>query len=59
MYLLTATSLFFGFVYFQIKPAKWEELDEFQKFQYGSFKSESLTEEQYKEWVKIYFGKIT
>jgi hypothetical protein len=54
MYLLTATSLFFGFVYFRFFPAKWEELDEFQKFQYGMFPYANLTKEQHKEWVKIY-----
>jgi len=54
MYLLTAASLFFGFVYFRFFPVKWEELDEFQKFQYGSVKNDSLTEEQRKEWIKIY-----
>ena len=29
--LLTASALFFGFVYFRFFPVKWEELDEFQK----------------------------
>jgi hypothetical protein len=54
MYLLTATSLFFGFVYFRFFPVKWEELDEFQKLQYGMFPYANLTEEQRKEWSKIY-----
>ena len=54
MYLLTATSLFFGFVYFRFFPVKWEELDEFQKFQYGMSPYINLTKEQYKEWSKIY-----
>jgi hypothetical protein len=54
LYLITAIVLFFGFVYFRFSPVKWEELDEFQKFQYGSVKNDSLTEEQRKEWIKIY-----
>lgn len=54
MYLLTASALFFGFVYFRFFPVKWGELDEFQKFQYGSVKNDSLTTEQRLEWIKIY-----
>jgi hypothetical protein len=54
MYLFCATSLFFGFVYFKIKPAKWEELDKFQKFQYGAFKINQLTPNQLKEYLQIY-----
>ena len=54
MYLLTASALFFGFVYFRFFPVKWEELDEFQKFQYGSVKNDSLTVEQRKEWIIIF-----
>ena len=53
LYALLATALFFGFIYFRISTVKWEELDEFQKFQYGSVKSDSLTEEQRKEWLLI------
>ena len=53
MYLLTATSLFFGFVYFRFFPVKWEELDEFQKFQYGHFPYANLTTKQYQEWITI------
>jgi hypothetical protein len=37
MYFLSLVSLFFGFVYFRIKPAKFEELDEKQKLQYKAF----------------------
>jgi hypothetical protein len=54
LYSLLATALFFGFVYFRFSPVKWDELDEFQKFQYGSVKNDSLTVEQRKEWSKIY-----
>ena len=54
LYSLLATSLFFGFVYFRFSPVKWEELDKFQKYQYGMFHSAKLTKDQYKEWVKIY-----
>lgn len=53
LYLLDVISLFFGFVYFHIKPVKWEELDENQKYQYG-FHGEELTGDQFKEWLKIY-----
>lgn len=54
MYLITLLVLFFGFVYFQIKPAKWEELDEFQKYQYGTVKNSELTNDQRKEWINIF-----
>jgi hypothetical protein len=53
LYALLATSLFFGFVYFRFYPAKWEELDDYQKFQYGIFKAAELSREQYVEWVEI------
>ncbi len=53
LYFLVFTSLFFGFVYFKIFPVKWEELDEFQKYQYGIFKGNELTTTQFNEWVKI------
>lgn len=52
LYFLVALALFFGFVYFRLFPAKWEELDDFQKYQYGIFKK--LTPKQHKEWIKIY-----
>jgi hypothetical protein len=54
MYLITLLVLFFGFVYFRLSPVQWDELDEFQKFQYGSVKNDSLTVEQRKEWIKIF-----
>jgi hypothetical protein len=53
LYALLATSLFFGFVYFRFYPAKWEELDDYQKFQYGIFKASELSREQYNEWLNI------
>ena len=53
MYLVTTISLFFGFIYFRIYPINWEELDDFQKFQYGFFKGETLSSEQFLEWLKI------
>lgn len=51
-YALDAIALFFGFIYFKIKPVKWEELDTLQKFQYGLLKK--LKGDQYSEWVKIF-----
>jgi hypothetical protein len=53
LYSLLAASLFFGFVYFRFYPAKWEELDKFQKCQYGIFKQDELSLEQFSEWRKI------
>lgn len=53
LYSLLTTSLFFGFVYFRFYPAKWEELDKFQKFQYGVFKQDELSISQLKEWKRI------
>jgi hypothetical protein len=50
---LLALSLFFGFIYFRFYPAKWEELDDFQKLQYGFFKFDELTPEQFKEYQEI------
>jgi len=50
-YLFDALSIYFGFVYFRIWPAQWEELDDEQKWQYGVLKE--LTEAQYKEWAVI------
>tara|TARA_R110000868_G_scaffold82264_7_gene232347 strand:- start:2496 stop:2858 length:363 start_codon:yes stop_codon:yes gene_type:complete len=53
LYLLVALALFLGFVYFRFYPVKWEELDKFQKFQYGHFPYANLTKTQYQEWLKI------
>jgi hypothetical protein len=50
--LLNAIAIFFGFVYFRIKPVKWQELDTLQKFQYGI--TTKLKGDQYSEWVKIF-----
>lgn len=52
LYFLNAIVLFFGFIYFRFKPVKWEELDNFQKFQYGTLTK--LKGRQYFEWVKIF-----
>lgn len=51
LYLLDLIALFFGFVYFRIKPAKWEELDKNQKKQAGHFLT--LTPEQMEEWNNL------
>lgn len=53
LYTLLAVALFFGFVYFRFYPAQWQELDAFQKYQYGIFKAAELSKSQYKEWVEI------
>ena len=53
LYLLVALALFFGFVYFRFYPVKWEELDNFQKFQYGFYPYANLTTRQYQEWITI------
>ena len=55
IYGITLLSLYFGFLHFHIKgnEVKWEELDDFQKYQFGAFKSEDLTNEQYKEWLLL------
>lgn len=53
LYILLALALFFGFVYFRIKPAKWEELDDSQKFQYGYFQGAELSSIQYQEWILL------
>jgi hypothetical protein len=50
-YFITLVVLFFGFVYFRIKPAKWEELDNKQKIQAGHFLE--LTPEQFTEWMLL------
>jgi hypothetical protein len=57
LYLLLAAALFFGFVYFRFYPVKWEELDDFQKFQYGKHNANSLTIQQFKEW-NVIFDKL-
>lgn len=51
LYFLDILALFFGFVYFKIKPAKWEELDTLQKLQGGYFMK--LTSKQLVEWANI------
>jgi hypothetical protein len=54
MYFLCTVVLFFGFIYFKLYPAKWEELDELQKYQYGEFKYNELSSYQKIEWKRIY-----
>ena len=53
VYFLDVLSIFFGFVYFNLWPAKWEELDDDQKWQYGQFPSIKLTKKQKNEWIDI------
>jgi hypothetical protein len=53
LYALTSLALFFGFVYFSIKPVKFSELDNYQKLLYGVVASERLTKAEIKEWEKI------
>lgn len=53
MYALTALALFFGFVYFSIRPVKFSELDSYQKLLYGFVASERLTDKEVKEWIEI------
>jgi hypothetical protein len=53
LYILLVLSLFFGFVYFRIYPAKWDELDNLQKLQYGFFMKHKMTVGQLKEWKII------
>jgi hypothetical protein len=58
MYIMTAVSLYFGFIHFRIYKVTFSELDEFQKYQYGIFKPNELTQLEYKEWIAI-FIKLT
>lgn len=51
LYFLDAVAVFFGFVYFRIKPIKWEELDDKQKYLAGSLIK--LTYNQFIEWREI------
>lgn len=53
LYAITAIVLYFGFVHFRFFKVKYKELDEFQKFQYGLHKPESLTPMEYAEWFLI------
>jgi hypothetical protein len=57
---LFLVAVFFGFVYFKLKPIKWDELDDSQKWQYGTgvkrgvLKSnELLQSDKLREWAKI------
>lgn len=58
--ILLAIVLFIGFVYFRIKPVKFNELDENQKHQYGIAalnglltKEVKLTKSELGEWIEI------
>jgi hypothetical protein len=51
--ILLLISIFFGFVYFRIYPAKWHELDIHQKWQRGFYKVTPLTDKQKSEWLVI------
>ena len=53
LYSLLSISLYFGFIHFRYFPPQWEELDDFQKFQYGVFKSTDLIKEELDEWMEI------
>lgn len=53
LYILVALSLFFGFVYFRFRPVKFDELDDFQKYQYGYAPFVNLTPKEKKEWQKL------
>ena len=54
-YFLVVLSVYFGFIHFNIASnrANFDELDEFQKFQYGSAPFTKLNPRQMKEWLKI------
>ena len=53
LYSLVAIALFFGFTYFRLYPIKWEELDRYQKYQYGFIKPFELSDKQYREWIYL------
>ena len=59
LYLLTVIVLYFGFIHFRFFKVKYKELDEFQKWQYGLYKPETLTLMEYAEWVIINKKYIT
>lgn len=48
---LLLISLYFGFLYFPFHPVEWNELDTFQKWQYGL--KNKLTKYQRQEWEII------
>jgi hypothetical protein len=53
LYALSALSLFFGFFYFNLKPVKFEELDNYQKLQFGFVNFTKMRTKERKEWKKI------
>lgn len=57
--LLTATCLYigfpwFGYGYFAKWPVKWEELDYWQKYQYGFEMQDVMSLQELNEWKVIY-----
>jgi len=52
LYFIDIVAVFFGFIYFIIKPIKWDDLNNSQKLQFGIISE--LTGDQYREWLKIY-----
>ena len=57
---LFLVAVFFGFLYFRLKPIKWEELDDCQKWQFGTgvkmgmLKSKELLQaDRLREWAKL------
>lgn len=53
LYALSALSLFFGFFYFTLRPVKFEELDNYQKLQFGFVNFTKMRTKERKEWMKI------
>ena len=53
LYALSALSLFFGFFYFTLRPVKFEELDNYQKLQFGFIKFTTMKAKERNEWKKI------
>ena len=54
--ILVGIVIFFGFIYFNFYPAKWEELDDLQKWQMGKFNITSgikINYEEYEEWKRL------
>ncbi|MFY7938969.1 MAG: hypothetical protein ACOVOQ_16435 [Flavobacterium sp.] len=54
-YAATLIVLYFGFIHFHLSgnTVKWDELDRFQKWQYGLIKFDTLTSAQKDEWFEI------
>lgn len=54
LYCITVYFFFLGFIYFRIWPVKWEELDYWQKFQYGFKMKHKMSIQELNEWKIIY-----